>query len=373
MEKRNKTMPVEEQEVWSDVVALLRSTLSSGGTDDAVWSRERERWECIFASSCPHHLTALLYDAVREVVPAGRVPRETLLKFGVVTDRIETDYARKRRVVAELARFYKAHGMTMMLLKGIGLGAYYPVPSHRSSSDVDIFLYGATRRADRLMARELGIAVSDDVHHHTTFKYKGVLVENHYDFVNTHDHRSARRLEEVLKRLAAVPGRSAEVEGETVLLPSADFNALFLMRHMAAHYAAERVSLRHLCDWMLFLVHEHAGIDFVKMEEYYRRFNLHRFANAVNGILVERFRMDPALLPPFERERELEERIFNDIVSPEFRMKRPASGTVRILGWKMRRFAANRWKHEIVYNEPWFVTFFQSAFSHLIKPKTIKG
>lgn len=365
---------IREQEIWGDVTALLRSSLADYHIDEVeLQDMDNVQWEKIFHLSYPHHLTALLYDSIRKLPQNGGLPSDMLLKFAVVTDKIEREYLHKRQVVAELSRFYRQHGITMMLLKGVGLSEYYPVPCHRSFSDVDIFLYGETQKADRLLKQEFSIKICNDVHHHTTFKYKGVLVENHYDFINTHDHRSAKQLDAVFKQLAAEPGRIIEIGGESVVLPSANFNALFLMRHMAAHYAAERISLRHLCDWMMFLNREHTHIDFKQVELFYRQFNLYKFADAVNGILIDRLGLDAAMLPPFERNHELENRIFNDIVSPEFQIKRPAAGTMRIVVWKIRRFIANRWKHKIIYSEPWLVTFFQSFISHLIKPGTIKG
>ena len=365
---------MRELEIWDDVTALLRSSLAGCCKDDMnLHDMDGMQWENIFTLSYPHHLTALLYDSIRKLPQDAGLSSATLLKFAVVTDKIEREYLHKQQVVTELAHFYRQHSITVMLLKGFGISEYNPVPCHRSISDIDIFLYGATEKADRLLEQELNIKICNDVHHHNTFMYKGVLVENHYDFINTHDHRSAKQLDAVFKRLAAGPGRAIEIGGESVVLPSANFNALFLMRHMAAHYAAERISIRHLCDWMMFLNREHTHIDFKQVELFYRQFNLYKFADAVNGILIDRLGLDAAMLPPFERNHELENRIFNDIVSPEFQIKRPAAGTMRIVVWKIRRFIANRWKHKIIYSEPWLVTFFQSFISHLIKPGTIKG
>ena len=63
--------------------------------------------------------------------------------------------------------------------------------------------------------------------------------------------------------------------------------------------------------------------------------------------------------------------LFNDIFYPTFTQKKPKKGAVKIVIWKLRRFMVNRWKHRIVYNEPWYVSFFRSFVSHLSKPKII--
>lgn len=351
---------------------LLRCSLNGEELDSRPFADMEEwQWEWLFALSCPHNISAIVYDAVARLPEESRPPRAVFLKWAVMTDQIETLYRHKKAVAGELARFYAEAGIDMMVLKGLGVSVYYPVPEHRSFSDVDIYLYGDVKKADLLISEKLGIEVSDDVHHHTTFEYKGVLIENHYDFINVHDHKSNRSMERLLKEFATQHGGRLGIDGVSVLLPAADFNALFLMRHMSAHYAAERISIRHLCDWMMFLKREHAKIDFEKINALYRQFNMNGFACAVNGILIDRFGMSADLLPPFERDHYLEMRIMNDIIYPEFAEKRP-EGATNIVRWKLRRFMANRWKHKLIYNESWVATFFQSAFSHLLKPATIK-
>lgn len=364
-------MPFVNAEIL--ICNLLRAALMRAPLNMELFRNSgREIWEEVFRLSYPHHITAILYEAIVSLPKEFEPPRDLLLKFGVVADIVEEEYRRKESMMADLSRVFNENDLDVMLLKGMGISRYYPVPNHRGSSDIDIYLYGQEEKGDRLLEQKWGIVVSDDVHHHTTCEIGGILIENHYDFVNTHDHKSSKEIERVLKHLAALPCKTLLIGGYPVRVPSAQFNALFLMRHMAAHYAAERISIRHLCDWMMFLTAEYRNIDFDEIHGYYKKFNIYTFATAVYGILIDRFGMDETLLPAFERDRELETRIFNDILYPRFNRKRPSKGTLKILDWKIRRFFANRWKHRIVYSEPWWITFFQSGFSHLMKPKTIK-
>ena len=109
------------------------------------------------------------------------------------------------------------------------------------------------------------------------------MVENHYDFVNVHSHRSSADVERTLKSLAAV-GKT--VDG--IDLPSADFNALFVIRHIAAHFAAEGMNLRQLLDWALFVRGASAEVDWKAAWECYRRWNMHRFVLCIDEIAVRR-------------------------------------------------------------------------------------
>lgn len=150
-----------------------------------------------------------------------------MLRWAVNTDRIERQFAHRQRALEDLAAFYASHGIRLMLLKGAGLAALYPVPAHRPCGDIDIWLYGRQREADRLVREELRIAVSNDVHHHTIFSYKGVMIENHFDFLNLWSHRSNRELERHLHRFAEKEGGRLAVGDREVALPPPDFTFCF--------------------------------------------------------------------------------------------------------------------------------------------------
>lgn len=300
------------------------------------------------------------------------MPANVFTKIAGLTIVAEDKYAERKEVIKELSNLFALHNVPFMVIKGYGISLYYPTPEHRTFSDVDTYNFGQLDRADELLKNELGVNVDVDVHHHTTCVYKGVLIENHYDFINTSQHGSNMRYEQILK--SEVEKRSVEhsLEDEHILLPSARFNALFLMRHMAAHYAAERVSLRHLCDWKQFVEHEGSNIDWESIRRIYKEYNMHRFADAITSICIDYLAMDATIIPDIVRNNKLETRILNDILYAEFNEEKPQKGFVSIVWWKIRRYFANSWKHKLIYNESWIKTFFQSTYAHLLKPKTIR-
>lgn len=108
--------------------------------------------------------------------------------IGMAT-QMESIYAQQKKSMMTLAAWYKQHGISMMVLKGYGLSLNYPVPNHRPSGDIDIYLFGEQERADKQLQEELGIKV-DKSHHHTVFCFQEETVENHYDFLNIHLRRS---------------------------------------------------------------------------------------------------------------------------------------------------------------------------------------
>ena len=356
--------------------ALLRKALHPERTE-TIPTEATPDWGTIYRLATRQGVLAIAWDGLELLMREGALtaeqqpPRALRLQWAVNVAQIEKRYRKQEQALAHLAAFYDANNIRMLVLKGYGLSLSYPRPEHRPCGDIDIWLYGEQERADRLLHEQYGIAIDEEKHHHTVFTFEGVMVENHYDFVNTKSHLSNRDYEQLLKT-EAENSIESEWQGRKVMFASPRFNALFLMRHMAAHYAAERVSLRHLLDWKVFVEQCGADVDWVEVYSVYDKFKMRPFVDAVRGILVDYLGLAPELLPaPQQEDKALEERIINDILYSEFSVKCPKKGAVAIVWWKIRRFWANRWKHRLVYRESWLHSFLQMTYSHLLKPKTI--
>lgn len=284
----------------------------------------------------------------------------------------EKMYAKHEKAMAKLAQLYAQNNIRMMVLKGYGLSLDWPVPNHRPVGDLDIFNFGKWREADAWVAKTCGIKVDDEHEHHTIFNFNGVPIENHYDFINTKAHRDAPKIEARLKVLAEKGAKEIEVEGTKVYLPSADFNAIFLMRHMGQHFAGEHLNLRQVLDWGFFVRAHHNEVDWKATIDFLKEIGIYTFFNQINAICVDYLGFTESCFPTIERREHLENRILEDILHPEFSEEKPTSGLLPILTFKLRRWWYNRWKHPIIYKEWLFPMFLTLLWSHLRRYKTIK-
>lgn len=66
----------------------------------------------------------------------------------------------------------------------------------------------------------------------------------------------------------------------------------------------------------------------------------------------------------------IEEKVLNDIVNPEFQHEPPAQMSVRLV-FKYRRWKANEWKRKMCYDESCLSNLISGVWAHLLKPKTI--
>ena len=357
---------------------LLIQTLRSGlGLPYRLSGLTHPNWAIIYRMATRQGVAAIAWDGIERLMREGAITAEqmpdkaTKLQWALAAEQTEKRYKKQCRAIVKLADIYTSNNIKMLILKGYGLSRMYPTPAHRSCSDIDIWLFGDQQRADDILRQELEISIDEDRHHHTVFNIEGVMIENHYDFLNTHSHRSNRDIEAHLKERAKQP-ESIEIEGRIVYLPNANCHALFLLRHAAAHFAAVEIVLRHIIDWAMFLQHNHSAIDWKWLREVSRKHNMELFLDAMNGLAMELCDIDPAHLPATTRRPELEQRILNDILTPEFCAPQPKSGFLHIVWYKLRRWWANRWKHKIVYRDGLVRTFFTQIGSHLAKPKSIK-
>lgn len=291
--------------------------------------------------------------------------------------QMEQMYAEHEAAIASLAKFYGREGVRLMVLKGYGLSLNYPHPNHRPTGDVDTYNFGLQKFADEMLIKKTGIAVDNSHHHHSVFTWKGVMFENHYDFINQYAHRNSKKIEAKLKELADKDVQKVRVgdDGVEIYLPSPQFNALFLVRHCAAHFSSIGLSLRQLLDWLLFVKRFHDQVDWQKAYIFYKEHNLMRFVNSMNAIGAKYLGFGSVLngleqkigVVVIEKDEALVERMLNDILSPEFTERE--DGSLRSGLWvKPRRWWHNRWKHRITYPDSLLVGFLWTLCSKIMKP-----
>lgn len=242
----------------SDVfLALVRLGI---GHESRVSSQEID-WPAIKALADTHGLSAIVLDGLNSLpfnsLNAYGMPQMMRLGWiGEVLQNYEARYKQYEKAISSLAGFYNSHGYKMMVLKGYACSLDWPNPKHRPCGDIDIWQFGKQKEADALLEstefRDESVEPVDTVkrikidnshHHHTVFEWEGFSVENHYDFLNVHHHKSNVEMEGILKDLGMDDSHFVELKGDAstgstkVYLPSANLHALFLLRHSMSNFA----------------------------------------------------------------------------------------------------------------------------------------
>lgn len=282
------------------------------------------------------------------------------------TFQAEENYQRYKTVIESLAKILSAHNQRLLLLKGYALSQVYPIPKHRPLGDIDLFQGLAGDEA----FRDAGIDVKAEYHKHSTFLIESITVENHLKFLDDIKHRSNRKFERILQQLndsKDYPKEELPIGGQTILLPNATFNALFLLRHAGEHFAAHEICLRQILDFGLFINENHSKIDWPYVLKVFREEKMMPFYDAIGTICVEHLGMD---LPAFEGltiNMPLAEKVLADIFLPQKEGDVPnrKKHIVKYGLFMTRRWWRNRWKYKMVYNESLLDSFWTLAVNRV--------
>ena len=330
-------------------------------------------WNSLYALAGEQGLTAIVLDGIERLPDSLRPPKDLMLQWiGEVLQSYEYRYADYEKAIGELAGFYNQHGIKMMLLKGYGLSLNYPNPKHRPCGDIDTWNFGKQEEADNILTKEHGIPVDTSEHHHTVFYWKNYMVENHYDMLITSATKENAQLEPILKEQAMDDSNAIDVNGHKVYLPSPNYNALFLLRHMLMHFVACGINLRNILDWGFFWEKEGKDVDEERIKEMAEKYQMSAFLNIINAICVDNLGFAADIFPCVQFIPDMKERVLKDTLYPEFDWTEAHMRSLipRLL-FKYKRWKAASWKRELCYGESDWESFWTSVRSHLLKPRSI--
>jgi hypothetical protein len=328
-------------------------------------------WEALQNLAAEQGLLAVVLDGLDKLPMSAYAMPISLKKqwIGEVIQGYEYRYELCCRAIAEMAAFYNAHGFRMMVLKGYACSLDWPKPEHRPTGDIDIWQFGQQKEADTVLAKEKGVEIDNSHHHHTIFYWRDFMVENHYDFINVHHHKSHVALERILKVLGRDESYSTDLYGERVYLPSPNLHALFLLKHLLLHFVSGEINLRQVLDWAFFVEKHRSEVDWKWLVEILDQFGMRTMFDIINAICVEDLGFEPVCGVGIN-DTLVKSRVLNEILCPKTNNERPAALIPRVL-WRFRRWKSSEWKHKLCFREGMWSSFWSGVWSHLIKPETL--
>lgn len=329
------------------VFLLLRAAIAEVDEDSPFTSHlsslTSKDWWSLFRLMQQNHVAPLTANAMA----ALEVPREVKIPWLAECEKAVRWHRYQQEVQQDIIDTMQKHGIETLVLKGTHLSQYYPQPETREFGDLDLYFYERHDEADRVAREVLKVEVSNEAHHHSKYNYRGVTVESHYDFLNTHYPPSNRRYETLLKEQA----------------PSPTFEVLFLLRHMACHFAASRITLRDLVDWVLTCKTLKEKVDWSLVNKTIEDFGMTDFVAALNVISENRLGTQP-----------LSHSVTHPLIEHDLVYGSVANYTNDGMGrleWKLRRWRALAWKRRMVYNDSSVSLLLSSLTAHSLKPQSI--
>lgn len=353
----------------SDILfALLRT---------AIWQRQPEtelfdgidarQWQRVYSLAVRQGVLAVAFDGISRLPKELHPSFDIKIQWGYNAEFATEKYRCQYTAALDLGRIFADNGIRMMLLKGIGMSLYYPNPSHRQFGDIDIYLFDKFDEGNEVI-RRLGIKVDGSYYRHYEFPFKKFNVENHRYFVETHINRTNGYIEQELEKTLDNVRNNSELEN--IVLPSADFNALFLARHASWHFARESICLRDLCDWALFLHNEIDDIDIDAYMHRLRESGLEKFVSILTDICRDKLGLDVSL--PFSAHYpSLCDRVASDILLFSNPVKDKDLGIIRKFILKLKVRIARKWCYDEIVPDNFYGNTLHSVKNYMLHPKTL--
>ena len=278
------------------LLELLKASFNNAAPAEELFKNiSQNDWYMCRELAIRQGVMALAWDGAMLLPKALQPYRQLKIKWGLAVEKYEQKYKTYCKIANELSSLYKSNHIDTIVLKGLGLSSFYPVPSHREGGDIDIYTYSADKNildndaanklADELILQQ-GIKIKFKNIKHSEFFYKGIPIENHKKFIAVDLYDSAVSIEKYLEDVAdAITARIDDAYD--IMIPSDRFNMIFIPYHTMQHYG-DGMTLHHLYDWASIIKRNGLKIPSEIKDKNFISFinNLTQLANTVFGTEV---------------------------------------------------------------------------------------
>ena len=360
--------------VFQRLLALVNSALWDKKTDEKLFAgMDDKMWDDLYHFAVRHGVMAIAFDGVKRL-PSDLQPYFKLrMTWGLGLEHIEQKYAHIMDVSVDLTTMFQKEQINMLILKGLSIANYYPVPARREFGDIDIYLFGDHKKGDLLMSKAGARKKNCHSYKHSSYYYKNVMIENHAYFLNVRDTRNISNLNQILLDILNQNEKSLKPQENGLLFPPSDFTALFLIIHAIRHLSKGALPLRTFCDWVLFLQVHAAELDTGRWKKTLQDAGILEISEVLTTLAFRWIGSSSETPFPVESHADMENRISKEMLQPLHSCKNMTR--LQIFFYKCKRFHIDYKRHMLFYGGNPFTYYLRSvlssSISHIRHPETI--
>lgn len=275
---------------------------------------DASEWERLFDFACKQSLAGVCFFALQSMCNPEKdeyagMPEELYFNWLSMIVDIQQKNERVNRQCSLLQNKLQKDGLVSSILKGQGVGVLYgsELSRYRQSGDIDIWMDGGFEEGLKY-ARKIQHPVSFDYINAHLNVFKDTEVELHWRvqaLTNLFRNRHLQRWLEGQKGDIAAK-RIVLFSGEEITVPSARFNAFYLLLHCYHHMFEGGLGLRQVMDYYFVLMQPLSEDDKSYARSAISQFGLTRFASGMMGVLEQVFDLpeEKMIAAPDQREGE---------------------------------------------------------------------
>jgi len=261
---------------YSVVLKLVRKALNP---DSVIEIPTDTNWGGALDLAISQGVLGLCFEAVEKLPANQRPDLEMLMQWYGHTEKQSLQYEQTWAVARKLDRLWSAKNIQATILKGRSIAQYYPVPSHRYSCDLDVFIEHDWGRACELL-EEKGVRLEHEVYKEVEFTLDGVYVECHRYITPLRGNKHLQKVEQCLRSLLDSE-RKAYFEGTMLACPPLMFTLMLYVEHALGDFQQGKLLLKHIVDWVILRKQD------VKWETFNmlcKEFGFDRFVALINAL-----------------------------------------------------------------------------------------
>ena len=205
-------------------------------------------WKNVLKLATEQGVQGICLEAI-EQLPLGTIPQQTLLQWIGASEMQRQHFEQAWSVACKLDKLWAAEGIHATVLKGRSIAKYYPVPSHRYSCDLDVFIGEEWGRACELLEGQ-EIRLNREVYKEVEFNLDNVYVECHRYITPVRGNSHLREFERYLRSLLSSAPQQY-FEGTTLVCPQLMFTVMLYIEHALGDLLHGHLTLKHIVDWVV--------------------------------------------------------------------------------------------------------------------------
>lgn len=254
-------------------------------------------WELVLALGSEQGVGGICLEGI-EKLPSGMIPKGILLQWIGQTEVQRQQYQHAWEVACRLDKFWADNDIHATVLKGRSVAQYYPVPHHRYSCDLDIFIEKDWKKACKLLESK-GIALEHEVYKEVEFTLDDVYVECHRYITPLRGNKHLQSFERYLRSLLNSE-QTTFFDGTTLGCPPLMFNVMLYVEHALGDFLHGKLLLKHIVDWVVLRKQD---VDWKDFEARCKEFKFDRFVSLIDALadVVEGKKEYDTLQPAYQK------------------------------------------------------------------------
>lgn len=272
-------------------------------------------WSELINEADEHKVTPLIYSSINKTDIISTIDKDTLniLKRKVFNSSV--GQSRHIKTVASVLDSFNKADISVIVLKGLVVREYYPMPDLRTMCDADVLVH--EEDLDKVSALMISLGYTktkekDDHGAHIVFHKGSSVFEVHWTLINDRFFKGDKSFEKKLWDDAM----EVEVGGVKTLSLSLEDLAVHLCTHMAVHLAYSGFGVRQLTDLVVLVEKEGKQIDWVSFIDKTKESGVYKFSIAIFTICNKLFNME--IPKEISKEPKIKEKYIDQLIQDIF-------------------------------------------------------